>query len=194
MAKWMLAEDLLTRPGEHPEQVEAARKHLMGGFEDYEKVDLTPTWAQQAQREDVTGKEKLLAAGVPEERIVECKDRRIDRIEDDGGSFFGTEDEQIAFWTKVLANRKTIMDEGTSAEITIDRPTVSSSQDEIERPAHYTKGIETIDYIESWEMDFRAANVIKYVTRAPHKGKPLSDLKKARWYINRMIAELEDKL
>lgn len=66
------------------------------------------------------------------------------------------------------------------------------SFDPVERPAHYNQGkIEVIDFIEDQKLDFRAANVIKYTVRAPHKGKRLEDLKKARWYLDRLIKEVE---
>ena len=31
----------------------------------------------------------------------------------------------------------------------------------VNHPSHYNKGIETIDYIESWNMDFNIGNVIQ---------------------------------
>lgn len=65
-------------------------------------------------------------------------------------------------------------------------------KDIINHPDHYTKGIETIDYIESWEMDYKQGNVIKYVTRYKYKNG-LEDLKKAQWYLNRLIKEMEEK-
>ena len=41
--------------------------------------------------------------------------------------------------------------------------------DDVERkinhPIHYNRGIETTDYICSWDMDFCEGNVVKYVTR-----------------------------
>lgn len=61
----------------------------------------------------------------------------------------------------------------------------------INHPSHYTQGIEAIDYIESHRMDFNIGNVIKYVTRAKHKGTELQDLKKALWYLDREIKRLE---
>lgn len=61
----------------------------------------------------------------------------------------------------------------------------------VNHPSHYNKGIETIDYIESWGMNFNAGNVVKYVTRSPYKGKELEDLKKARFYLDREIARVE---
>ena len=66
--------------------------------------------------------------------------------------------------------------------------------DNVNSPAHYTKGIEVVDFIESWNLQFDAYlfNVIKYVTRAKHKSSELEDLKKAQWYLNRKIKNLED--
>jgi len=59
----------------------------------------------------------------------------------------------------------------------------------INHPEHYTKGIETIDYIRSWNMDYVRGNIIKYITRFPYKGTPLQDLKKAKWYLEYLIKE-----
>ena len=69
------------------------------------------------------------------------------------------------------------------------------SKDAVNHPEHYTKGgIETIDFIEAKELGYNLGNVIKYVTRADHKGKKLEDLKKGAWYLAREIANLEKKL
>jgi hypothetical protein len=58
----------------------------------------------------------------------------------------------------------------------------------IDHPAHYNTGkYEVIDVIEDWRLNFNLGNVIKYVSRADHKGKPLEDLKKAVWYLQREI-------
>ena len=61
----------------------------------------------------------------------------------------------------------------------------------INHPQHYNQGIEAIDYIESHKMNFNIGNVIKYVTRAKHKGTELEDLKKSLWYLQREIDRLE---
>ena len=61
----------------------------------------------------------------------------------------------------------------------------------VNHPLHYNQGIEAIDYIESHKMNFNIGNVIKYITRAKHKGTELQDLKKALWYLNREIERLE---
>ena len=64
--------------------------------------------------------------------------------------------------------------------------------DAVDRPSHYNTGkIEVIDYIEDQQLGFHEGNVVKYVSRARHKGKELEDLKKAEWYLQRRIAELE---
>ena len=34
-------------------------------------------------------------------------------------------------------------------------------------------------------------NVLKYVSRYKFKGEPLEDLKKAQWYLNRLVKEVE---
>jgi hypothetical protein len=70
---------------------------------------------------------------------------------------------------------------------------------EINYPEHYNinwKGeqvIETYNYINSWRMGYAEGNIIKYVSRHKYKGKALQDLKKARWYLNRLIEELENE-
>ena len=63
----------------------------------------------------------------------------------------------------------------------------------VDHPSHYNQGIETIEYIESWSMNFNTGNVIKYVTRAGYKDNQLEDLKKAMWYLQREIDRLENK-
>ena len=63
--------------------------------------------------------------------------------------------------------------------------------DMVNHPPHYTKGgIETIDFIEAKELGYNLGNVVKYITRADHKGDKHEDLCKARWYLNREIAKL----
>ena len=49
---------------------------------------------------------------------------------------------------------------------------------------------ETIDFIEAKELGYNLGNVVKYITRADHKGDKHEDLCKARWYLNREIAKL----
>ena len=65
------------------------------------------------------------------------------------------------------------------------RPQIS---DPINSPAHYKiGGIETIDFIEAKNLGYNLGNVVKYITRADHKGNKLEDLRKAQWYLTRAI-------
>ena len=60
--------------------------------------------------------------------------------------------------------------------------------DPVNHPAHYkVGGIETIDFIEAKNLGYNLGNVVKYVTRADHKGNKLEDLRKAQWYLTRAI-------
>ena len=64
--------------------------------------------------------------------------------------------------------------------------------DMVNHPAHYKAGgIETIDFIEAKNLGYNLGNVVKYITRADHKGNKLEDLKKAQWYLNRAVTTLE---
>ena len=70
------------------------------------------------------------------------------------------------------------------------------SKDMVNHPSHYNKGIETSEYIKSWEMNWNQANVVKYVTRYNLKSKDINiqiqDLMKAKWYLEDLIKELEE--
>jgi len=60
--------------------------------------------------------------------------------------------------------------------------------DPVNHPEHYkVGGIETIDFIEAKSLSYNLGNVVKYLTRADHKGNKLQDLQKAQWYLNREI-------
>jgi predicted DNA-binding transcriptional regulator AlpA len=67
-----------------------------------------------------------------------------------------------------------------------------SISDVVNHPAHYkVGGIETIDFIEAKKLSYNLGNVVKYITRADHKGNRKEDLLKAQWYLNRELANLE---
>ena len=71
--------------------------------------------------------------------------------------------------------------------------------DNVNSPAHYTNGSqEAIDIIEdaiepapSVKAGMLQAQSLKYLLRVWLKDNPLEDLKKARWYLNRLIDSLE---
>ena len=59
-------------------------------------------------------------------------------------------------------------------------------------PSHYSRfPIQPLDFIEKNGLSFLEGNVIKYVLRAPYKGSRTEDLKKARVYLDRLIAQAE---
>lgn len=68
--------------------------------------------------------------------------------------------------------------------------------DPVNRPAHYNNGaIECIDYLtDSLGEGFShylEGSIKKYLHRFRYKKKPVEDLRKARWYLDRLI---EDQL
>lgn len=66
-----------------------------------------------------------------------------------------------------------------------------SNKETINHPNHYNKGkIEVIDFIEDQKLGFKAGNVVKYVSRYRYKNG-LEDLKKAKWYLDRLIEKFE---
>jgi hypothetical protein len=66
----------------------------------------------------------------------------------------------------------------------------------VDHPIHYG-GIddpyEAIKVVEAWELGFHLGNAVKYISRAGKKNSNtlLEDLKKARWYLDRKISNLE---
>ena len=68
--------------------------------------------------------------------------------------------------------------------------------DPINQPAHYKVGeVESIDYIYqqlgSGAKDYLLGNVHKYLHRHRFKGQTIQDLKKAQWYLQKLIMEEE---
>ena len=74
---------------------------------------------------------------------------------------------------------------------------VEDGADMVSNPSHYAdSAIECMDSIAaSMSRDaflgYLKGNVQKYVWRYEKKAKPAEDLKKARWYLERLIFELE---
>jgi hypothetical protein len=72
--------------------------------------------------------------------------------------------------------------------------TFDPPKDDVNQPEHYTLGkIEVYDFINAWDLSFAQGNVIKYTVRAPYKGSELKDLKKARWYLDKLIEQAEEQ-
>ena len=78
-----------------------------------------------------------------------------------------------------------------------DGDSPSNPNDPVNHPIHYTQGgIECIDAIKAavTGLDgfegYCTGNAVKYLFRWKHKNG-IQDLEKSRWYINRLIDELE---
>ena len=69
----------------------------------------------------------------------------------------------------------------------------------VNSPAHYNYGkVECIEAIEESMTPeafkgYLKGNTMKYLWRYERKGKPLEDLKKARWYLDRLIQKKEEE-
>lgn len=69
----------------------------------------------------------------------------------------------------------------------------------VNHPQHYggeNNPYEAIKVIEAWDLDFHLGNTVKYISRAGKKGtdKELQDLKKALWYLERKIQNIENEV
>ena len=71
----------------------------------------------------------------------------------------------------------------------------------VNHPSHYNQGdIETIDMIKEITSGytgyegFLVGNVVKYLDRAPYKENKGQDVKKAQFYLDGLVAELETEL
>lgn len=78
----------------------------------------------------------------------------------------------------------------------VEEHSEDAKADPVNRPAHYTSGgIECIDAMQAAfgaeaVKDFCLCNAFKYLWRHRNKNG-VEDLKKARWYLNRLIREME---
>ena len=72
---------------------------------------------------------------------------------------------------------------------------LETQKEMVNHPNHYNAGkLEAIKVIEDQGLGeaFCTANVIKYIMRYKHKGTPLEDLKKIKWYTERLISYYEN--
>ena len=73
------------------------------------------------------------------------------------------------------------------------------AEDMVNHPSHYTNGgVECIDAITSALSSYEdsvdswlVGQVIKYLWRAPLKGKYKEDIKKAQFYLNRLVEKID---
>ena len=147
-----------------------------------------------------------MMADVLEEYCQECHkcdscelknlyDEQTDVFTDNNGCVFDEMDEQmvekIYGWYKELDQAAC---ENAKAECCNKEP----DADMVNHPVHYTQGgIECIDALKAATVSKTGieavctANAIKYLWRYEEKNG-IEDVKKARWYIDRLIKELEN--
>ena len=81
-----------------------------------------------------------------------------------------------------------LLEESPINELITAEDLVKEAIDSVNHPSHYNKGkFEVIDVIEDWKLGFHAGNAVKYIARAEHKENREQDIKKALWYLNRLL-------
>lgn len=97
-----------------------------------------------------------------------------------------------------LINMETIFDTATFEQAKTHAVKELCKAETVDSPVHYggkDNPYEAIKVIEAWGLDFCLGNVAKYISRAgkKDKSKELEDLRKASWYLNRKIEQLENQ-
>lgn len=68
----------------------------------------------------------------------------------------------------------------------------------VNHPSHYGGDVthEVVKCLEAWGMENDALlwNAVKYIARAGKKDAAIQDLQKAKWYLERRIKSLEQKV
>ena len=88
-----------------------------------------------------------------------------------------------------------IFSEAREARHYDNRPIPKPDHDPVNMPQHYRVGeVECIDYIQqqlgTGVRDYLRGQIYKYMHRHQYKGAEVEDLRKARWYIDKLIYEL----
>ena len=131
----------------------------------------------------------------PEQELSALKNRRARIV----ASLNGSESDQ-----KTWGEMREINERVATLEkmLGADSPSENSA---VEHPSHYTSGgIECIDAMKAmlsgyeqaklatkFYWHFLSGQVLKYLWRWPLKERPLQDLKKARWYLDKLISDVE---
>ena len=94
----------------------------------------------------------------------------------------------------------TLTFDGGTIDISDTTITLDTKYDSVNSPPHYTigEGIECIDYIKQvlTAEEFKGychGNLIKYQHRRGYKRKPVEDMEKAQWYLNKMLEAMKEK-
>ena len=85
----------------------------------------------------------------------------------------------------------------TFKEMEEDFSIIDVGEDTVNHPPHYMKGgIETVDVIRAKMSPDRfqgylMGNVLKYLLRCEYKNKRVEDIKKAQFYLNALVEEID---
>ena len=124
--------------------------------------------------------------------IDDCSECAINNSEDGSFVCFSKWDE---YPNEIEKNYEIIF--GKASE-TKEKKVEKKTEDMVNHPSHYTSGgVECIDAITSALSSYEdsvdswlVGQVIKYLWRAPLKGKYEEDIKKAQFYLNRLIEKI----
>lgn len=102
-----------------------------------------------------------------------------------------------AEWSKVNREKDWAwmdeLDDALNEHPRFSEEAMTKSYDVVNRPEHYNSGsMECIDAIKGMlthdeYIGYLRGNALKYQWRCMYKGKPVEDLRKARWYEERFI-------
>lgn len=112
----------------------------------------------------------------------------------------GMTESNVSYATKdgplTITNRFTFMEKVFGNWLESAASKAMPTGDAVNHPSHYNQGgIEVLDVIKAYDLNFNTGNTVKYVLRAGKKSKDtyLQDLKKAQFYLEYEINELEKK-
>lgn len=128
-------------------------------------------------------------------------EERIDKLEQNVERLKGANLQAVALYDDNWELRREIAELVNERDVLLQtvEKAVDENHDPVNRPAHYTAGkVECIDAIEAATAGltggqaYNTGAAIKYLWRWSRKGG-VEDLRKARWYIDRLIGEVESK-
>jgi len=171
-------------------------KGVQGGFEDY--------WQRKKEGSKVEEKQEIKQLEVkPEVKPALTKEYVESQLAAGKSALqiereLGLSTNSIYYYMKKwgIKSQGKKQEKSTEMPVKSEEGKVEKVIDAVNHPPHYNQGsIEVIDYIQDQLtkeqfIGFVIGNVIKYTSRANHKGG-IEDLKKARWYLDRLIQQSE---
>ena len=122
-----------------------------------------------------------------------CSECQLNKFDEDVCDFNEWSDSKLAVAYNVAYKNSDARLDGSHLKEQDDKP------DMVSHPKHYTQGgIECIDALKAATVGKHGieavcvANIIKYLWRYEEKNG-VEDVRKAKWYIERLLKELEDR-